>query len=325
MLDEEIAALLDIQGGAAVGDPIEVEIFAIPYFVFDKVPEAISILVHAHCVQAVFIWVVLEGVAKSLLLRHRILIHNLDIPQTKIGIIFLIRVALEVVDSQLPEFVVNGLVNTPPLVDLRLALFDSVDVLFVVFNFCEVLPEGVGVLLYLIDGFVMQFTVKIKIIAAIKLAHFYEVEEVTLVPAWEAFSDKMLEQLTVFFGVLGWRLLAILGPLLRIPLVLIPQILLRLKLIKLRIVKKLMIKSSVHLLLPAALRLLLLCWVLLRLSYWLDVWDLRSPFSLIQNIEAGREQTIGGGGCFAVLVWVGCVVELKLFVLARILINFVDE
>lgn len=62
LLDEEIASFLDVEGGACVRDPVEVEVAAVADLVADQVPEAVGVFVHAHGVEAVFVGVELERV-----------------------------------------------------------------------------------------------------------------------------------------------------------------------------------------------------------------------------------------------------------------------
>ena len=80
LLDEKITALLNVYRGAAVRDPVQVKVATIADFILNKVPEAVRVLVHAHGVQSVFVWVELKRIISLILIRYRILIYNLNIP-----------------------------------------------------------------------------------------------------------------------------------------------------------------------------------------------------------------------------------------------------
>lgn len=164
------------------------------------------------------------------------------------------------------------MVDSPSLVDLRLAFFYPFDVFFVVLNLSVILPKSIGVLLDLIYRFSVQLVVHVAIVPSKKLAHFNEIEEVTLVPLWEAVIHQIFEGFRVLLCVLRRRFLAIFGPFFGVSFVFFPKVFLGFQLIKLRVVQELVIETT-NLLFPASLRFRFLgCIIFFRWRSRLDLY-----------------------------------------------------
>lgn len=164
---------------------------AVPHLIFEKIPEAVSILEHTKRIYFVFLRVEFKRIFYQIFLGNWLSILNVDIFKSKLIKGFIWVFCFKFI-YQLFEFIIYCFIDASPLCNFLFSFLNSFNVLFELVNFAIVLPEHQRVCFDLINCFAycQKLTKHFKIISSKQFAHVDEFKKVSLIPICEPLPQQ---------------------------------------------------------------------------------------------------------------------------------------